>query len=237
MNDFTARGIGYNIYNINNIYNTNNETNKDNTLGNGESPLVASTSRPSGHSLSPTATVPQCVLKQPTPQYSDRIKSCIVQLFYNDNSVQKYKLKIRFNFINNQNPEFIASLTQDRRNFVKHIPLDCKEEVVDWIDSLRAAVKHTYEINKPYIGKLHYYNGNRLERHEIEPNTAVGVWQIDDLWACMIKFNDWEMHLDLFSEYLTAKQKQSGVIAQTTWENPKHAKPRAKTWREIEMGL
>jgi hypothetical protein len=227
------RGVGY--YNIDNIDNTYNKDNLENVLNEKDDPFLLSERNdhvPSrGHSAA--KPVSQCVSEQPTPLFSTLVKSCVVNLFYNENSAQKYKLKIKFNLIDHTNPEFIASLTQDRRNFVKYIPESHRESIIEYVDTNKAELKK-YNI-KPYIGKLHLYDPCvKTERNEIQPDTAVLVWyssyEDNKGWSTLIKFMDLELPLDLFEEYLTPKQKNAGVIGQSSWQNPAYMQPRSKIW-------
>ena len=65
------------------------------------------------------------VADAPTPKsplYQDIVKTAMVQYYQNEGAQQKRKLKLRLNLVDSSNWDFIATLTQDRRNFLKHIP-------------------------------------------------------------------------------------------------------------------
>jgi hypothetical protein len=224
-----SRGVDY--YNIDNIDNTNNVDNENNTLNDFclNETLIQVSPRP--HSDAKRNII--CLSEQPTPLFEDTIKSGIIQLFDNPKSLQRFKLKIRFNLTDGTNPEFIGSLTQDRRNFTKYIPESHRDQVLYFVDSHRAEIKK-HNIN-PYMGKLHFYDPReKMERNEIQPNTAILVWfnpyEDNKGWSTMIKFQEWEKDFDLFDEYLTPRQRDRGVIGQTSWQNPQHARPRARIW-------
>jgi hypothetical protein len=178
-----------------------------------------------------------CQAGAPTPELdSDQIKSCILQLFDNGEAAkQRYKFKIRLNLIDGSNPEFIASLTKDMRNFRKYIPEPYKEDIIKFAKHIRAQVKQQHD-TIAYLGKLHMNNSdNPRATKQIEPNTFVGVWwdPVERGWSGTILFQNWHHNFDLFTDYLTAKQKSMGVKCQDNWQNPKYDKRvRPLTWAE-----
>ena len=91
--------------------------------------------------------------------------------------------------------------------------------------------------NWPYIGKLHINTGAGAHRKTIqnEPDTLVIVWWDPEErgWSGVVKLQNWIHEFDLFTDYLSPKQKSQGVKAQDTWKNPKHDKTiRPLTWAE-----
>jgi hypothetical protein len=173
----------------------------------------------------------------PTPNLdSDQIKGCIFQLFDNgETAKQRYKFKIRLNLTDGTNPEFIASLTKDFRNFRKYIPEPYRQDIIDMANEERKLIKRQTG-SFPYCGKLHLNTAhNPTATKQIEPNTFVVVWwdPEDKGWSGIIKFQDWVKEFDLFTEYLTVKQKAMGVKCQDNWQNPKFDKRvRPLTWAE-----
>ena len=181
---------------------------------------------------SPSGTLPST-----PPLTFENVNSTIVQLFDNgENSSQRYKIKVRLNLTDGENPEFVASLTKDRRNFKKYIPEECREEITQMADEERKRIK-ALTGSYPYIGKFHFNQGvsTRSHRTEVEPYTLAVVWYNpeDKGWSCIVRLYDWAVELDLFSEHLTDKQKKSNVKAQATWQHPRMTKiNRPKTWAE-----
>lgn len=174
--------------------------------------------------------------RAPTPLDSDQIRGCILQLFDNGEAArQRYKFKVRLNLTDGTNPEFIASLTKDFRNFRKYIPEPYRDSIIELVQDERRWVKQNTG-SYPYCGKLHLNTANNpTATKQIEPNTFVVVWwdPEDKGWTGIIKFQDWIHKFDLFTEYLTAKQKAMGVKCQDNWQNPKHDKRvRPLTWAE-----
>jgi len=173
----------------------------------------------------------------PTPLDADQIRSCIFQLFDNgEESVQRYKYKLRLNLIDGTNPEFIASLTKDLRNFKKHIPGDNRQQIIDVAMAERKRIKQLTG-NWPYIGKLHLNPGydNHRKTIQIEPDTLVVIWWDPEErgWSGAVKLQNWVHEFDLFEQYITPKQRTQGVRAQDNWQNPKYDKrQRPKTWAE-----
>jgi hypothetical protein len=173
----------------------------------------------------------------PTPLDADQIRSCIFQLFDNgEASTQRYKYKLRLNLTDGTNPEFIASLTKDLRNFKKHIPEPNRQEIIDMAMSSRRRVKEVTG-HWPWIGKLHLNQGQGTQRKTIqnEPDTLVVIWWDPEerSWAGMVKLQNWLHKFDLFDCYITQKQRLQGVRAQDNWQNPKYDKrQRPQTWAE-----
>lgn len=161
------------------------------------------------------------------------MKTAIIQLYDNgEQSKQRYKLKTRINLKDGENPEFIANLTKDLRNFKKYIPEEGKTEVLEFATHFRKEIKTQFG-SYPYLGKFHFNTGGQGSR-TIEPNTVVAVWYDSDNkgWSGALMIYDWILKFDLFNEYLSDKQKQAGVKCQTTWTHPDHQKARPKTWAQ-----
>lgn len=171
----------------------------------------------------------------PTPVLTrDMVKSAIVQLFDNgEDAVQRYKLKIRLNLVDGEDVEFIANLTKDMRNFKKYHPEASKELIIEMANEERKIIKKQYG-SYPYVGKFHLNQKQSLQRNQIEPFTlAVVYWDADAKgWSGVLKVYDFVIEFDLFTEFVTEKQKKSGVKSQSTWTNPKYQAPRPMTWAE-----
>lgn len=175
----------------------------------------------------------------PTPTLTESmVERAVIQLFDNGaGQYQRYKLKIRLNLVNDKsNPEFIASLTQDMRNFKKYIPEQGRSDVIDIARQLRQSIKETFGVY-PWIGKFHFNNGFQPGRSaiQIEPMTFAGLWfnQHYQGWSGMIQIYEWAYKFDLFDNNITARQRQAGVVAQSFFANPTHSKiERPKTWAE-----
>lgn len=242
-------GVGY--YNIDNKDNKNKKENKekiyrnevtsfpdkDNICLSGESGLASLSlgshlSGEAGVDSSPTE-IAQSALNE------SMISRAVVQLFDNGTrSKQRYKLKIRFNLVDKENPEFIAAISQDMRNFKKYIPAECYDDIVELARELRIKIKNNYD-QYPLIGKFHFNNGWNKQAQQayiqIEPWTFAGVWfdTHHNGWDCLVKIYDWHANLSLSSEYINDAQRKQGIIAQTLWSNPKYQSvQRPLTWAE-----
>ena len=196
-------------------------------------------------SLSPSATgvvVSEPVVVAPEEGFTltgDMIERAPIQLWDNgEKSFRRYKIKVRLNLVDDdENPEFIASLTKDFRNFKKYIPAECRDAIIEKANSLRTLIKDQYD-TVPYLGKFHLantWNKGKRQANEIEPWTLAAVWWNAEErgWSGIIWIHDWAHEFDLFEENLTAKQKTSGCKAATLYINPKHDKRvRPKTWAQ-----
>jgi hypothetical protein len=155
-----------------------------------------------------------------------------------EGSFRRYKLKVRLNLVDDdENPEFIASLTKEMRDFRKYIPLECRDEVTKRAKHIRAQVKEKFGVY-PYLGKFHLantWNKGRRQINEIEPWTMAAVWwdQEEKGWSGLVWIHDWAYEFDLFEDNLTVKQKSAGCKAATLYINPTHDKRvRPKTWAQ-----
>jgi len=183
----------------------------------------------------------------PTPDYTDEdiinfdikaIKRYLVQLFDNgDQALQRYKVRIRFNLVDDLNAEFIASVSKDYRNFVKYLPEQDREQIKAEIKDIMRGVKLKYGI-QPYIGKFHENMGRKTKstRSQVEPLTYVAVWwdQENRGWECIIRIKEFAEQISLFDHHITAKQKQAGLRAQDLWINKQYdvRYKGVRTWSE-----
>jgi len=237
------KGVGY--YNIDNKENKNKKENIENRflpISSGieadaslvAAPLASPLDSANGEGALPCTTL---AAGAPTPLDQDQIKSCIFQLFDNgEASTQRYKYKLRLNLTDGTNPEFIASLTKDLRNFKKHVPGPNRQAIIDVAMAERKRIK-AMTGNWPYIGKLHLNPGYGAHKKtvQVEPDTLVVIWwDADDRgWSGAVKLQNWVHEFDLFEQYVTPKQKAQGVRAQDNWQNPRYDKrSRPLTWAE-----
>jgi hypothetical protein len=179
----------------------------------------------------------------PTPILNESmIERAPIQLFDNGpDQFQRYKLKVRLNLLNDKtNPEFIASLTQDMRNFKKYIPEPGRDEIIEVAKETRRSIKDNFGVY-PWIGKFHLNNGFVPGKSsiQIEPMTFAALWfdTHHQGWSGMVQIYEWVYKFDLFDNNITAKQTKAGVVAQTLFVNPAHSKiQRPKTWAELRAG-
>ena len=237
-------GVHYNIDNI------DNKKNKDNTLWMSNGFLLPSngvvtdvTPSPTKDHVSPGQQTKendssQCELAQCTPLglSADDVQRAIIQMYDNgESAAQRYKLKVGIDLVNGERVEFIASLTKDMRNFKKYIPEESKEMIIGLATAFRKDIKqrfHTY----PYLGKFHMNQGRGRHVHsQVEPHTFVAVWYDAEEkgWCGELMIYDWTHRFDLFDDYVTEKQKKTGLKCQDTYINPKHDKTeRPLTWAQ-----
>jgi hypothetical protein len=196
-------------------------------------------------SLSPSATgdaVSKPVVGNPAEDFAlneDMIVRAPIQLWDNgEKSFRRYKIKVRLNLKDDdENPEFIASLTKDFRNFKRYIPEECRDHIIEQATDIRAAIKQKHG-TYPYLGKFHlanvYQKGRRVT-NQIEPWSLAAVWWDPEErgWSGLLCIHNWAYQFDLFEENLTAKQKAAGCKASTLYINPKHdERQRPKTWAQ-----
>jgi hypothetical protein len=237
-----------------NKYNRYNKENKDNKYVDGQTiyqvndlnqdnicPADASGLASLSASQSPGEPFVSCVgnAEEELPILNeDMIARAIIQLFDNDSTTQRYKVKIRLNLVDKENPEFIAPVTKDWGNFKKYIPEECREVVMSEVKQLRKAIKDQYGAY-PYIGKFHLNTGKQPGKTkswiQVEPFTYAVVWYspVAEHWMCFVRMYDWQYKCDLISTDVTPAQHKVGVHSQHLYINPKHDKrKRPMTWAE-----
>lgn len=209
--------------------------------------LSSSGSPPEGVVSHGTAALPEVgsdssVVGNPEQEISlsqEMIERALIQFFDNgEQSFQRYKVKIRLNLRDKTNPEFIASLSKDIRNFRKYIPEECKEYILDIAKQTRKSIKEKFGVY-PYIGKFHLNGGQTGKRYkvsnQIEPWTFVAVWYDSNEagWSGLLQMYEWAYQFDLFDNNVTAKQRAVGVKSSMLFINPLYdARVRPQTWAE-----
>jgi hypothetical protein len=250
----TDRGVEY--YNIK----ITKREHKDNIIEMGSVPFssspeaiasdeLLSSSPEDCHSGEAQPQVSHCADAHPTPQEptphdlikNEMVKRCLVQLFKNDD---RYKLKIRINaLMNGENVDidFIAPLTQDRRNFKKYMPEECGDWFIDWSDTQVKSIKELYGV-KAYRGKFHEaqsFKAGRKTMTQIEPWCQCVVWYNPETkaWSFLLNIYDFVLFKELQDQGITPAQKKSNLHRQELWINPLHdTRSRPKTWAE-RMGM
>lgn len=243
------RGVGYYTKEII----KNNKDNKDSREEHtkiGVEPVSSGLASRS-HQAEPSAEVSQeevtCVSDEaPTPHdmiKSENVKRAMIQLFVNEHSKQKHKLKVRLNLDANgseENVEFIATLTKDRRNYVKYLPEHSRDWFIEWADTMAQDVKTACGV-KPYRGKFHFNQGyvqGQEQVNQIEDWCACVVWFHPDIkkWCAVFRIFEFEQLVELETEFITDSQKKVNVHAQRLWLNPLHnGLVRPKTWAQRKM--
>jgi hypothetical protein len=244
----------YNLYNLDNKDNRYNEYVEDvpsstDIENMGEIPVSGLASLPASQNI--PASQPGCPQEGQVPQggiladedlpilNDDMISRAVIQFFDNGpDAGQQYKLKIRFNLVDKENPEFIATLTKDWSNFKKYIPEECKEFVMEYARELRAKIKAEYDI-VPYMGKFHLNTGKQPGQTKtftnIEPYTLAFVWYDakNSQWKYFVMLYDFVRNGTFDATYVTKAQTKAGVKTQDLYINPKYdTTKRAKTWAQ-----
>jgi hypothetical protein len=173
----------------------------------------------------------------PTPLQQRDIKRCVVQLFDNgEESRQRYKLKVRLNLVDGEDVDFIAPLTKDARNFLKHT-VD-RELARNWKIESYQLIQKQYAV-KPWLGKFHLVRNSYTSKHHVqvvEPNCFATVWWDDEArdWTATIMLYDFSLEdIDLQSRNVQAAQKAAGCRSSKIWTNPDHQHSRPPTWAEM----
>lgn len=220
-------------------YNKDNKDNIDNTFLRSNEDNVAS------HSSYGVAAREEVAVATNDPNGSAilaaaMVKRAVIQLFDNgEQAAQQYKLKIRLNLTDGENPEFIAPLTKNFQNFKKYIPEQGREQVIETAREFRKDIKQQYG-HFPYVGKFHLNTGKNTTHQRnvinIEPYTLAIVWfdNLNNHWRYVLSIYDFAVRGGLDSTYITAKQKYIGVKCQDLYCNPMYATTakRPQTWAE-----
>lgn len=230
---------GSDYYNSNNSKNSNkSKTNFRSSIGQGQDHThlvhLAQGQQEEAEPLDSS----QSETSEPLPPITtDMVRSCVVQFFDNGELVrQRYRFKVRLNLTDGTNPEFISGLTKRWSDFVRHIPSECRREIIDLVSAERHSIrKRTGHF--PYIGKFHLNQGPTRGRHnhQTEPYTLVIVWydNIEREWMCIFKIYDFAVEIGLSKDYVTQRQREHNVKLQGQWQNPKHdRRPRPLTFAQ-----
>lgn len=181
------------------------------------------------------------VIASPTPLQESDVLRCLVQLWDNgENSKQRYKLKVRLNLTDGSDADFIAPLTKDPRNFIKHTA--DKELARSWRDQSNQTIKNTFGV-RPWLGKFHMVQtsySSTYHKQTVEPNCFATVWWDEDAkeWSATIMLYDFALEeIDMQSRNVTDKQRAQGCRSSRLWINPQHNKAeRPLTWAEKRFG-
>lgn len=168
----------------------------------------------------------------------DLVVKCYTQLFRNDE--RNYKLKVRLNLTDDTDADFIAKLTQDRRNFRKYLPEGCEDWFVEWSDCQWRSVKEQLD-TKAYRGKFHQaqaYQQGRKVLTQVEPWCQCVVWFNPELrqWQSVINLYEFSIFQTLSTDTITKAQQRNNLHCQDIWLNAKYdQRIRPKTWAEQRM--
>jgi hypothetical protein len=176
-----------------------------------------------------------------TPLQESDVLRCLVQLWDNgEDSRQRYKLKVRLNLKDGSDADFIAPLTKDPRNFVKHTAN--KELARNWRDQSNINIKRNFNV-KPWLGKFHMVQtaySSTYHKQTVEPNCFATVWWDEEAkdWSATIMIYDFALEeVDMQSRNVTDKQRKQGCRSSRLWINPEHNKvQRPLTWAEQRFG-
>jgi hypothetical protein len=172
-----------------------------------------------------------------TPLQESDVLRCLVQMWDNgEHSRQRYKLKVRLNLKDGTDVDFIAALTKDPRNFIKHTAN--KELARDWRDQSNANIKKNFNV-KPWLGKFHMVQtaySSSYHKQTVEPNCFATVWWDDEAkdWSTTFMIYEFALEeVDMQSRNITDKQRAQGCRSSRLWINPSHNKiERPLTWAE-----
>ena len=186
-------------------------------------------------------TPPRLGLTNPAilPEEVDR---CLLTFYDNGPDARmRYRLAITINPNDTPNErwEFIANLNKDRRIFMRNIPQENREFVVDFGRVMRAKCKEKYR-NYPMLGKIHNNSKRQNSTNQKEDGCAAAVYWTGSEWLATVML--WEYlikDIPLIDSLRTERQiKQnvkcvSGIIygpnsvAQAKWKE--RAKPTFKS--------
>jgi len=178
----------------------------------------------------------QVVAQAPTPPSEDTVRKMITQIFYNTNSTQKHKLKVRLNHTDGTNTEWIATMNKDARVFRKHTDLELARA---WINKTRQRFSQEQGFKAPYYGKFHCHRDSTgvVPGIQKEPGcyASMAYNTEDESWYAIIAIFDF-MGVFEYDYNFTKKQRSQGVKAQLVWTNPKiYAQTAPQTWAQRNL--
>lgn len=200
----------------------------------------ASSSCEDGHSEEAKPQVIHHAIAYPTPHdliTHEQVERAFVQLYKND---EGYKLKTRLNLIidnKRESADFIAALTQDRRNFKKYLPEHGQDWFIEWSDTWIKEIKNMLGV-KAYRGKFHcsqtWIPGRRCLT-QIEPWSQCVVWFNPEIkqWCYAINIYEFQITGTMMDYNITPRQRQTNLHRQDVWVNADYdQRQRPKTWAE-----
>lgn len=159
------------------------------------------------------------VTQAPTPS-KETVLRMVSQIFYNTNSTQKHKIKVRLNHTDNSSTEWIATMNKDARIFRRHNDLELAR---GWIKHTRTTFAQELGYKTPYYGKFHcVYDGiERVLGIQKEPEcfASMAYNTQDESWYAIIAIYDWLGTYE-YDFNISAKQREQGVKAQLVYTNP-----------------
>jgi hypothetical protein len=227
MNQSQKRTNGVEYYNIDNkSIRKDNEENIVNTFS-----LLASTSSNKNSSQEEAKPEGQVVAQAPTPPSMDTVLRMVSQIFYNTNSTQKHKLKVRLNHTDKTNTEWIATMNKDARIFRRHTDLELAR---GWIQATKRKFSQELGYKTPYYGKFHLHKDHNgvVPGIQKEPNcyASMAYNTEDESWYVMLAIYDFIATVE-YDYNFSKQQKAQGVRAQTVWTNPKNYRG-GQTWAQ-----
>lgn len=172
-----------------------------------------------------------------TPLSESNVLRSITQLWDNgEQAKQRYKLKVRLNLTDGSSVDFIAPLTKDPRNFIKHTA--DRDLARQWRDQSIQQIRKNYGV-RPWLGKFHMVQNSYSSKYQklaIEPNCFATVWWDEEAreWsATIIIYNFAQEEIDMQSRNVSKAQWDKGCRSSRLWVNPQHDKTkRPLTWAE-----
>jgi hypothetical protein len=246
MSEENTQGVGnYNILSITEIINDNILVKRDNLFESSCSgPAANAAEEPRVFTNLGVSGVVE--LEGPTPQdvvtqdliKMDDVTHAPIQLYCND-STQKYKLKIQLNCVDGNKFEFIANMTNDRRNFCKYLPEASREWFKIWTDDYAAAMRQ--QDVKIYRGKFHLnvpFVAGKKQKTQIEDYCAAVMWYDRDLqaWCGVVSLYEFVTQFILDKGNITIKQAKANLLAQTMYQSRRYKESvqRPKTLWQIK---
>lgn len=226
-------GVGY--YNIDNSDNKENRENIANTSSSWPGGKAAVNYSTQGEA-EPNSKV-EIQAATPEDPNLDNTLRIVSQIFYNTNSTQKHKIKVKMHHTDQDPTEWIASMNTDARVFRKYQKdMDLARE---WIQITREKFSLEQGYKKPYYGKFHLVaDGNGKTggtQKELGCFASMAYNKDDQSWYAMIKIFDFFNIFEYDYNYTNTQQAQ-GVKAQIVWNNPRLQKQkRPLTYRERKL--
>lgn len=226
--------FGVDYYNIDNELITNyNLKNIAQNISSDASEAVASNELLVSQEVAKPKSISEAQAPTPEPPSMTNTRRMVTQYFYNNNSTQKHKLKVRLNHTDATNTEWIATMNKDARVFRKHTDLELARS---WITFTKHKFKPELGYKKPYYGKFHLHKDQNgvVSGIQKEPGcyASLSYNTEDESWYAIIAIYDF-IGVYEYDFNFTAKQKQQGVKAQLVWTNPEiYAQSAPQTWAQ-----